>query len=562
MTAHKPRILVIGLDGATLDLIEPWAHAGHLPVMKSLMDSGSYGRLLSVMPVLSSAAWSSFMTGMNPGKTSIYDFVRREAGSYRLRTVRRDHNQAPSLWKRLSQHGYQVGVVNVPMTYPPEAVNGILVTGLGTPDFKPFTYPPELGAELTARGYRVNKRVSYRPGNEDAYLREVYELAGRHCETALWLMGSRPWDFFMMVFFDTDQINHYFWKHMDRSHPARNPKTDDPYADTILRFYQLMDANIGRLVAAAGPETTVFVISDHGAGPYYKDVFPNEWLRQAGYLSTDGETATLKGSHRLFGRLGITRSNISIVLRKAHLGRVERWIKDAIGDRIELLPRTQRAEFPQAIDWAHTRAYSFGYQGQIYINLQGREPQGIVAPGAEYEQLLHELTERLTSWTDPEDGRGVVDRVYRREELFSGPYVGYAPDLTLVMRGLAYNTKPGYEFSTEPGKVIDRPITFETGSHRPEGMLIMAGPGVIPSQDARIGARLIDVTPTVLHLMGCPLPAEMDGQVLESWLTGDVSPTRLPPEPPSAGPEPSTSDWSEEEEQEMIRRLKNLGYLE
>jgi predicted AlkP superfamily phosphohydrolase/phosphomutase len=134
MTA-KPRILVIGLDGATLDLIEPWARAGQLPVMKGLMDSGSYGRLLSVMPVLSSAAWSSFMTGMNPGNTSIYDFVRREPGSYRLRVIRHEHNQAPSLWKRLSQQGYQVGVVNVPMTYPPEEVNGILVTGLGTPDF-------------------------------------------------------------------------------------------------------------------------------------------------------------------------------------------------------------------------------------------------------------------------------------------------------------------------------------------------------------------------------------------------------------------------------------------
>jgi predicted AlkP superfamily phosphohydrolase/phosphomutase len=556
------KILVIGLDGATLDLIEPWAKAGYLPVMQRLMESGAYGRLQSVMPVLSSAAWSSFMTGKNPGKHGMYDFVRREPDGYRLRMMRRENIRSESLWRILSRHEQRVGVINVPMTYPAEEVNGFLVTGLGTPDFKPFTYPASLGKELGERGYRVNKSETYRPGNEQAYLKELHEMTARQHESALWLMTEKPWDFFMNVFFGTDQVAHFFWRHMDPSHPANNPKTDRPYANAMRDFYQKIDTCIGELIEAAGQNTNVLILSDHGAGPLYKDVFLNEWLRQSGYLSVVNsglnQTAQLIGSRRLLARLGLTRSGVSMFLRRNHLGRVERWIKDLLGDRIELLPRTQRADFPEAIDWEHTTAYSFGYQGQVYLNLKGREPQGTV-PIDQYTQVCDEISGKLLAMTDPHDGNPVVDRVLRRDEVFKGPYSRYAPDLVLVMRGLAYNTRQGYEFSTQGGTIFADPLTFESGCHRYEGVLIASGPDI--DQAGLLNeARLIDVAPTVLHLMNFPVPEDMDGQVLAKWLRTQraVQIEQVEVKPDGSGEE----NFSDEEEQEMIDRLKSLGYLE
>ena len=324
------KVLLIGLDGATLDLIEPWAKDGLLPNLASLMAQGTYGRLASVMPVLSSAAWSSFMTGKNPGKHSIYDFVRRAPDSYRLRVVNHSHNRGDSLWKILSRHDRKVGVLNVPMTYPPEEVNGFIVTGLGTPDFKNFTYPENLGKELLKRGYRVNKQVYYRPGNESQYLQELYDIAEKQFQATQWLLQTQDWDFFMVVFFDTDQMAHYFWRHMDSSHPLHNPLTDAPFQKAIQEYYQRMDSYIGALRQMAGEDANLIVISDHGTGPMYQDVFLNEWLRREGYLAIEQEVADLKGRYRFFGRLGLTRNSLSAFLRRNGLGRVERVIKDVL----------------------------------------------------------------------------------------------------------------------------------------------------------------------------------------------------------------------------------------
>lgn len=556
------KVLVIGLDGGTLDLVVRWAKQGKLPVLASLMECGSFGPLNSVIPVLSSAAWASFMTGMNPGKHGLIDFVRRDKASYRLRLLNRTHMRGASLWQMLSEQGHKVGVLNVPMTYPPEEVNGFIVTGLGTPDYKPFTFPPELGDELLKRGYRVNKRVVYKPGNEDAFIREAHQMADQTTETALWLMSEKNWDFFMLVYRDTDEMPHYFWRHMDPSHPAHNPVTDLRYRDAILDYYQNLDTAIGKLVKAAGPDTTTLILSDHGMGPLYKDVLLNEWLRQNGYLTTLSPQVQLDGTSRFLAGLGLTRANISSTLRRAGLGSLENRIKDILGDRIELLPRTQRADFPDAIDWTRTRAYSFGYHGQIYINLTGREPEGIVAPGEAYDQLCQQIKLGLQALVDPTDGKPVVDNIYTRDEIFHGPCKEYAPDLTVVMRDLSYITRKGYEFGDQTGQVFNEPQTGESGSHRYLGMLIMTGDQVTTSDTLPSDAGLIDLAPTILHHLGSPVHAEMDGRVLEDWIstshpvkTGNY----LCMEQNLA---PKDQSFSDEDEQEVIERLKGLGYLE
>ncbi|MEM4724031.1 MAG: alkaline phosphatase family protein [Candidatus Hadarchaeum sp.] len=552
------RVMVIGLDGATLDLIEPWVQAGHLPVLASLMRSGGYSRLRSVFPVVSSAAWATFMTGTNPGKHGVFDFVYREAGSYRLRPVNRQHIAMPSLWRLLSEQGRRVGVLNVPITYPPEQVNGFIVSGLGTPDFKCFTYPPELGNRLLQNGYRVNRRVYYPWGNEEAFLRDTYEITERLTTTALSLLAESTWDFFMVVYRDTDNIAHGFWHHMDPSHPDHDPVQSACYRNVILDFYRRLDGYLGDLIAAAGHNTAVFIISDHGLGPLYKEVFLNEWLHQRGYLVP----RPLPFHRQFLSRVGLTRENISRLLRWAHLGRLERMVKDLLGDRIFILPRTGWSDFSDGIDWPRTRAYSFGYQGQIYINLAGREPQGIVAPGGEYEALREELCQALRELRDPEDGQPVVDRIYKREEIYWGPNLFRAPDLVVVMRNFAYITRLGYEFSSQSGQIFGPSRIRESGGHRLDGVLIAAGPGITRATEERPVAWLGDVMPTILHLLGCAIPEFVDGRVLREWLVPDLADRPvltyqwMPPDSGLAG-----GGLTASEEEEILGRLSDLGYL-
>jgi len=556
-SAH--RVLVIGLDGATLDLAGPWIRAGRLPTLNKLMQRGGGGKLRSVLPVLSPSAWVSFSTGVNPGKHGIYDFAQRASDGYDLRLVTSRDIKSPTLWRRLSDAGKRVAVVNVPMTYPAEVVNGIMITGLGTPDRQTFTYPAELSQQLRARGYRVNKTTFYRPGGEVAFLRDVYDMTQRVADISLDLLRQEPWDFFMVVFRDSDEMSHFFWKHMDSHHPAHNPRTDSPYADALLEYYQYLDRLAGELIETAGSDVNVIIMSDHGLGPLYKDVFLNEWLRQQGLLVTNVNLAGDQGG--VLGHLGVTRSNVSRFLQRIGMRSFERWLRSALGDKIKFLPVHNRAVFPDAIDWTRTRCYSYGYHGQLFLNVRGREPLGIVELDREYAELREQVKQSLCALVDPEDGLPVVSQVMLQEDIFHGPCSHQGADLVVVMRDLSYITRHGYEFAAGPGLIFTRPSTFESGSHRIDGLLLIAGPdfqtrGELPTYS------ILDLAPTILHLLGLPVDRNMDGKVIVDELiqTRQSIHESIYLEPT----EEKTQDTylTEEEEKEIVERLQNLGYLD
>lgn len=518
--------------------------------------------LRSTIPVHSPTAWASFITGLNPGKHGVFDFVRREAGSYQLRVIRANQFSGATLWQWLSQNNRQVGVMNVPMTYPPEKVNGFLISGLGTPDYVTYTYPPELTTELNEQGYRVNKDESFVPGKEDQWLADIYDVSRRRTQAALTLIKEKPWDFFMMMFRNTDEICHFFWHHMDETHPLHDPNAPEKYRHAIRDYYQQVDVWVGEIAAAAGPDSNIVIMSDHGAGPLYKDVFLNEWLWQQGWLKLKEGSGAHKVGVGLLQQLGITRQNISNALTKLHLHRLEVLIKKLLGDRIQILPRDQRPELATAVDWTRTAAYSFGYYGQIFINLRGREPDGLVEPGASYETLRQEIAQRLLTLVDPADGQPVVDRIYYKEELYEGPYLHEAPDLICIMRDLTYITRKGYEFAPQRGILFRAPYTHESGSHRLEGILIGAGPDIRAGQSLP-EQNIYDLTPTLLHLLHCPVPMTMDGRVIESLITAqflDQSPIQYSEQEEQERIE--TGDhWDDLAEAQVTERLKNLGYL-
>ncbi len=548
------RCLVIGLDGASLDLVRRFAAGGHLPRLASLMAQGCFGVLNSTFPPMSPSAWTSFMTGKNPGKHGVFDFTQRLTGTYRAHITGRS-SQA-TLWGILSAHDRRVAVFNVPQTYPVEKVNGLMVTGLGTPMGRPFTHPAELGQELLGQGYRVNADVHFAKGAEREFLEKSFATAERNVAVTLPYLKSSDWDLAMVVLRLTDEVPHFFWNYMDPNHPEYEDRPE--FADAILRCYALADKLVGDLIDAAG-DVNVVVMSDHGFGPLHRDVYLNEWLRRERFLVLRTQLSVSGQATWLMRRIGFTRSQFGPLLSRLGLSRLRGMLRTALGRHATLIPNDSRERLSDLVDWRRTKAYSMGYIGQVFANLNGREPEGIVQPGAEYEKLLDDLAESLAGMTDPDDGMRIVDKVLRRTETYHGTYVKDAPDLFVVMRGFSYITRESYEWS-KAKKYVLKPPTLESGDHRMEGIFIMSGPAVTPGGLDLGPAQIIDLCPTLLHMIGIPTPVDMDGRILMECMRDRDRPVTYGEIENSHIDNDST--LSVEDEENLLNRLRSLGYVE
>jgi predicted AlkP superfamily phosphohydrolase/phosphomutase len=372
-------------------------------------------------------------------------------------------------------------------------------------------------------------------------------------------MHQLDWDFSMVVLRLTDEIPHYFWHWMDKTHPA-HCHAEAFLRNAVLDCYCKADELVGKLMETVDDETIVIVMSDHGFGPLYKDVYLNEWLRQQGFLRLRSRLTLRAVITRLLQRLGVTHTQIGHALSRLGLHWLRGTLRDRLGSWAELFPQDAQPRVAELVDWSRTQAYSVGYIGQIYVNLIGRDPQGIVAPGEEYEQVREELITQLQKLVDPEDEQPVVDQVYKKEEIYSGRFMLEAPDLLVLMRGLSYITRQGYELSKHR-LIFAQPPTHETGGHRMQGILLARGPHI--KHGAMIRPRIVDLAPTILHILGCPVPQDIDGLVLRELLrsdflenhpivyTNDVQPRSI-----------MVSELTKEEERELLSRLRAFGYID
>ena len=509
------RVLVIGLDGVPLDLIHLWAAAGYLPTFRRLMREGAVGPLRSTLPATSAPAWSSFMTGMNPGKTGVYDFLYRRPGTYTFFPNNARRRAGRSLWRVLSDAGKRVGVMNVPLSYPVEPVNGFLIGGWMTPyAARDFAWPADLLDELEAQvgPYRIYPTATFSERRRDAYFRASHELLEMRARAAAYLMTHHAWDFFMLVFFDTDRILHQVWHYLDPRHPW-HPKgaTGDPAAP-VLRYFQHLDAWIDQLVDVAGEDVLVILMSDHGMGAAHHMIVLNNWLLQMGLLHLRQRPLS-RVKERLF-RWGFTLSAVHRGVDRLGLaGQAEYralYSIDALLKRVFL-------SF-EDVDWARSVAYSFGRDvGPIYLNVKGREPGGVVPPGQPYLRLREEIAAMAREMVDPETGRPLVGRVLYREEVYHGPYLEEAPDLILLP---AREEDVFYGLADFGANRLVQPMYRYSGMHRDFGLIVMSGPQVRPG--ARLtNAAIVDLAPTVLHALGVPIPEDMDGRPLRSAFERD-----------------------------------------
>ena len=544
------KLLIIGIDGATFDLILPWVKDGKLPNLASLIDRGTYGELSSTLPPVTSPAWPSFMTGCNPGKHGVFDFIHRTGSDFGL--VNATKIRKPTIWQRLSEAGLSVGVLNVPVTYPPQPLNGYMVTGILSPKEGQICYPDDLLSRYRSElgDYRVAPHIQYKRGNEKAYIVDIYSLIRSHGDWALHLMRSEPTDVFMMHFIALDIMMHALWRFMDRDHSRFEPS---PYEEAIENGYLLVDEYIGKMLELAGDETTVMVMSDHGFGPLEKMVNLNIFLLQKGLLHLKNDPWTRVKS-TAFQR-GITPGDVYRLVERVGL--------QNLATRVSKNTRNQvvgRFLSFDNVDWERTVAYSMGHVGQVYLNVAGREPQGFITKD-NYEEARRRVIDALGEMTTA-DGRPLVSKIILREETYHGPYAELGPDLHLVLddyRAIAFPL-----FATN-GQIITDQIRGDSGCHRREGIFIASGPDiriVRPERGGRPiqGADIIDLAPTILHLLDLPVPRSIDGRVLAEILSSTRE-VAFMDDDDAGGHADSKGALSDEETAQVEERLRSLGYL-
>jgi predicted AlkP superfamily phosphohydrolase/phosphomutase len=557
----RQRVCVIGLDGATFDVMRPLMDQGALPHLEEIERRGVSGELRSTIPPQSSVAWPSFFTGVGPGKHGVFSFWERTPGSLERPIISSRSIRAATVWDVMRDHGRKVISVNVPVTYPPPPVDGVLISGLLTPSEEVvFTHPPELidGIRREVGDYKIDYELLGLVHDEEVLLRRLMDTARLRTETMLYLMNHYPWDLAMIVFTLTDRVQHFFWDRM-----VLEGDGCDPLSTAIQDCYRVADEAIGEVLESVGPEVPVVILSDHGFGPKDKNVYLNRWLWERGWLRFT-EPVWLRSR-----RLRWAMPTVARLAERMGLGSVDRLLPRPVRDLRIPVPTVKRVDLHLLIDWSRTTAYTnwMGSEEGIYLNVVGREPRGIVQPGRHYEEVQSAIARDLLAWTEPDTGLQVVDRVYRREELYHGPYLDEAPDLILTMQEHRYMPSGRLDahriFEPTSDERFSGTQEGESGTHRENGIFMARGPAIRRGERVE-GARIIDVMPTCLYLMGLPIRSDMDGVVIEGAVDADYRAHHAieVEEAREYRPTDHGPAYTEEEAGLTRERLRGLGYLE
>lgn len=499
-----------------------------MPHLARLAARGAFMPIASTVPFATFPAWATCVTGVNPGRHGLFDFTEMVPGEYALRFTNATYRRAPALWNILSSAGKRVVALGVPATWPPEKVNGVMVAGFDSPVATAidasFVYPPELYPEVRGWKFADFQESRIGPGwHARALPRLLAGIAGKEA-IALKILRREPWDFFMTVFGESDTVSHHFWMFHDPKSPRHRPGP----AHAIREVYERLDTTVGALISAAGEDTIVGVVSDHGFGGTGTGVLHlNNWLAEHGLLRF--------------------AANQESFLKKAGLRLVpQRW-RGALFRRLGgLAARAEGQSRFAGFDWTATRAWSeeLSYFPSVRVNLRGREPQGQVAP-EDYGPFVRDLCAELENWAP-------VAKAWPREDLYSGPYMDRAPDIVLELayeNGYAYSCLrarggPGFR-RIAPQEFMGGKERGMNGSHRPEGVLFLSETCPVAH------ARLEDIAPTVLAALDVPSPP-MDGRPL--WGATESA--------PPLGVQRGVLPYTEEEAREVENRLRVLGYLE
>lgn len=543
------RVFMIGVDGGDFSLIKKWADEGKLPNFKKLMGEGSYGKLRSTIPPITGAAWSTFQTGTNPGKHGAFNWFKRVEGEYRAAPVNYNDIAEPTIWQILSKQNKKVGVIGVPVTYPPAKINGFMVPGLLTPESSDRqTYPLDLIDEVkeVAPDFKFSPKEWTRGYEPKDWVDEMYDDINNKVEVTLDLMERKEWDMMMVHFMETDQVQHFMWNYMEDETEDWNP---------VLKIYQKADKAIGRLSEELTDEDTLLIMSDHGFGPLRYDFHIDTWLLREGYIKFKNNPPTLIKNF-LFN-LGINKESLypigeylyPIVNKINFINNVLDVVSNPILEWLFLSS--------QNVNWKETQAYSHSEIGHIYLNVKGREPEGAVEP-EDVPALRDEIIAKLKELKNPFTGKKITSQIYKGEEYYHGDKVDQAPDIIFLPDDLEIVGKGAYEFLTH--KTVKK-SRFQSGHHRMDGVFFAKGPDIKAGN--KVKAHIMDLAPTILYNLGLPVLDSMDGKIVDSIFVdefiADNMLQKITKEELGLDIEKEDDDGSDDDE--MKKRLKGLGYV-
>ncbi|MFX1518499.1 MAG: alkaline phosphatase family protein [Promethearchaeota archaeon] len=558
----EKKVFVIGIDGGTFEIIKPCLHK--LPNFSKILNEGANGFLKSTIPPLSPAAWTSIITGTNPGKHGIFGFFSESSEDYRLKLSYVKKRKSKAIWHILNEHGKKTVVVNFPFAYPPEKVNGLIISGLGAPGIESrFTYPSSLKQELLANvpDYRIDVNVEEFYLDATAFVNEIYHLTEARKRAALYLMEKKDWDFFMVVFVGADRLQHFLWNTHLR---IKTSKGIQKY-NVIVQYYQLIDAIIGDFLQKLDENTITLIVSDHGFKQVKRDIYINNWLKDKGLLDLKSQGSL---SAWLIRRGITTESSNAALMRHAH----SKWYKilhKLIPKRLISFFALNLSNIRNYCNWRKTKAFSYSLTAQsIRINLKGREKNGVVNP-EEYDVLRDFIASEISKLTDPETGKKIVSKVYKREKIYIGPYTENAPDLLFQLND-GYAMFGGFGNDVFSAKK-DEAKNSKNGSeghiwkaaHDINGIFMAFGKDIHPVQ---LEANVLDIAPTILHIMNISIPSMMDGEILRKIFdtTSDIYNREEKIHQIDRNKEKINEEremLTEEEELEIMERLKGLGYM-
>ncbi len=532
------RILIIGLDGATFDVLGPMMDEGLMPNLKGLIETGASGILNSTSPPITPAAWTTFMTGRGPGKHGVIDFEHYDPATNTLSFNSTFEIKEKTIWKILSERNFRIGSIHLPMTYPPQPVNGFIVSGFETPSINAeFTYPKALKEvilrEIPDYTYSTNWQRGILGGRSKfsenlEYFKKSFRQGVRLAKIGI---DEYHPDVMMVLFKLVDNIQHKCWKFLTEEGAKKYPTQ----RRMVNSCFKELDEALGSLVNLAHEnQATLLIMSDHGHGSLDGRAQPNLTLKKWGYLNfTSSVSQAQTRLKHLISRMTKKKSS--------------RFSKPNSGIESDL-----------AIDWDTTRACVMhaGMYGFLYINLKGRQPRGVVEV-EDYEKMRDELIEKFMNVRDEKFNEKVFTNIVKPEELYNctrddNPNL---PDLMLIPK---------------PGLAVIRKIRGNKsvlwaldgrlgGTHRIEGIFVANGPSIKPG--VKVNAKIADITPTLLAMMDIPVPADMEGKPLVDVFEPALECTYEPPKEYEAEKAPEEV-FTEEDQRLLTERLSDLGYLE
>ena len=499
------KVIIVGLDGAGFELIDRWLNKGSLPNISKIKQNGVWADMKSVLPPVTSPNWKCYSTGKNPGKLGIFWWENinwRERKVY-YPSARKFQNK--ELWDYIGEAGMKVIVTGMPTTYPPKTVKGILISGGPDAEESNFTYPPEIEEELKKHSWQNHPQT---PFAVDKHKRsqEIHQIIDMGFKTASALADKHNPDFLQATTFHINNLHHFLWD---------SPET--------AQAWDIIDKHIGSFIEQG---CDLIIMSDHGSNKIEHVFNINTWLQQEGYLKLKPNLTSI------LYHMGITQQNLIKIVSKLRISRLVQ----------KLAPKRLYREIPSAsgevtkeaktnkVNWQSSKAFASG-QGPIYLNPENRDN----------DKLKEDLKRKLESLVEPTTGAKIIDHVYAKEEIYCGKYLAEAPDL-IVDQAKSVHIPGGIGQKD----VFDSPQRWQA-ENKKFGIFMAYGPNIKPAGKTD-NVSILDLAPTILHLLNIPIPQDMDGRVLTEIFKKDSEPSKR-----------QVTYVKMDEQQRIKKKLKELG---